>query len=94
MTYRLTRDIMYTLDIGRAVDMKSVKIDSLGRIVIPINQRRQMGIAPHEKLNIEYKDSSIVITKAERVCRLCGKDASKVKKILLCDDCIGIVKKS
>ena len=45
--------------------MKSIKckVDNLGRITLPIQYRRALGIEPHNRVNIEFKDNGIFVYK-------------------------------
>jgi len=70
-----------------------IKIDKLGRLVIPIKYRRKLGIAAKDKLLISLSDSSLVITPIERNCALCGEKLTGDKKIQLCEACISKVNK-
>lgn len=38
-----------------------LKVDELGRITIPIEIRRMLGIKPREFINVEYDNESVVI---------------------------------
>lgn len=39
------------------------KIDDLGRIVIPKEYRKQLGINSNDELNIKLEDNSLILTK-------------------------------
>lgn len=48
------------------------KIDDLGRIVLPIELRRTLGISDRDSLEIYVDDSNIVLKKYEPACIFCG----------------------
>ena len=50
------------------------RVDHLGRIVIPKELRRTMGIDTGSALEICTEDDSIVLRKYARGCTLCGSD--------------------
>ena len=55
-----------TKEIGESIDMKSTgmvrKVDQLGRIVLPIELRRMLGLEEHDSLEI-YVDAEKIILK-------------------------------
>lgn len=66
------------------------KMDDLGRIVLPIELRRQFGIAEKDSLEIYTDGDSIVLKKYNPGCTFCGSvvdlvnDGGKV----VCRDCL------
>ena len=48
------------------------KIDELGRIVLPIELRRKMGIAEKDSLEIYVEGDTIILQKYEPACIFCG----------------------
>ena len=53
------------------------KIDELGRIVLPVELRRKLGIEIHDAMEIYTDDNNIVLRKYEPSCIFCG-DAKNV----------------
>ncbi len=57
--------------------MKSIgivrKVDELGRIVLPIELRRQLDIDIKDEVEIYVEGNSIVLKKYEPACTFCGK---------------------
>ena len=49
-----------------------VEMDMLGRIVIPVEMRKELGIELRSELAITVDDTSIVLTPNASVCKLCG----------------------
>ena len=67
-----------------------VKIDKLGRVVIPISFRRMLGFSENTELEIGLENNKIVICRPPRLCKLCGVENNFA--IGLCMDCINKVK--
>ena len=72
--------------------MKTIRLDKLGRVVIPIQYRKNLGVVAGSKLNIEYSDGKVIITPAEEHCCVCGKELDHSLSIPLCNSCIEKVK--
>lgn len=65
------------------------KVDELGRIVLPIELRRTMGIEVKDALEIYVDGDHIVLKKYEPSCVFCGnaKDIIHFKSKNVCSDC-------
>ncbi|WP_126424666.1 AbrB/MazE/SpoVT family DNA-binding domain-containing protein [Brevibacillus marinus] len=66
------------------------KVDELGRVVIPIELRRTLGIAEKDALEIYVDGERIILKKYEPACIFCG-NADKVtyfKGKIICQDCV------
>ena len=65
-------------------------LDDLGRIVLPIEMRRTLGIAERDLLEITVEEDRIVLKKHEINCLFCGsdKDLTTFKGKLICADCL------
>ena len=50
------------------------KIDSLGRVVLPIKMRNLMRIKTGSELRLEYFINKIVLTTSDPICKLCGSE--------------------
>ena len=74
--------------------MKKTKIDKLGRIVIPIQYRKQLGLIENTEINIEYCNRQIVITAADSLCRICSAIVDTNSPFPLCRECISRVRKA
>lgn len=72
------------------------RVDDLGRIVIPMELRRTLGINVRDPLAIFVDGEKIVLQKHRDVCSICGspKDISQIKDRPVCADCIGTIKKA
>ena len=66
------------------------KVDELGRIVLPIELRRTLGIDIKDAIEIYVDNSTIVLKKYEPCCIFCGNTADNVlfKEKRVCKDCI------
>ena len=72
--------------------MKIARIDKLGRIVIPMTYRKQLGIKEHDELSILREENTIVISPLNNVCKLCGNKADTSNKMHLCKECVNRIK--
>ncbi|MBM7623735.1 AbrB/MazE/SpoVT family DNA-binding domain-containing protein [Sporohalobacter salinus] len=77
------------------------KVDDLGRIVIPIELRRTLGIETKgeendgEPLEIYVDDDMIIFKKYEPACIFCGEaqNTTKFKGKVICSGCLESIKK-
>jgi len=65
-------------------------IDSLGRIVVPVEFRRALGIGDHDLVEISLDDDRIVLTRVERACVFCRAttDLSEFRDRPVCQSCV------
>lgn len=65
-------------------------VDSLGRVVLPIELRRSFDIAAEDSLEIYVEDDRIILKKYAPTCMFCGARENTVeyKGKILCKDCI------
>jgi AbrB family transcriptional regulator, transcriptional pleiotropic regulator of transition state genes len=54
-------------------------IDELGRIVIPIEIRKRLGLAEKDKLEISVKDEVILLSRPQDRCVFCGRETELVE---------------
>ena len=66
------------------------KVDELGRIVIPIELRRTMGIEEKDALEIYVDSEKIVLKKYEPACIFCSnaEDVINYKGKNICRSCL------
>ena len=66
------------------------KIDDLGRIVLPIEQRRILEIGDRDSLEIFIEDNMLILKKYQPACIFCGnaKDVITFKGRNICPNCI------
>ena len=70
-------------------------MDALGRVVIPIELRRNLGIKTDDSLEIFVDDDYIMLKKYEPACIFCGSndDIKKIHGRSICASCINEMKK-
>lgn len=66
------------------------KVDELGRIVLPIELRRTLGIEEKDRMEIFVDGESIILRKYQAACIFCdnAKDIINYKGKNICPDCI------
>ena len=66
------------------------KVDELGRIVLPIELRRTLGIEEKDRIEIFVDGESIILRKYQPACIFCdnAKDIINYKSKNICPDCI------
>lgn len=71
------------------------KVDELGRIVLPIELRRNLDIAERDALEIYVEGSTIILKKYEPACIFCGdaKDVGNYRGKNICPNCMRELKK-
>ena len=72
------------------------KLDNLGRIVIPIEIRRTLGIEISDSLEISVDADKVILTKYHQGCTFCDStDAASLKEFgghVICQNCIDKLK--
>ncbi|MDD4239324.1 MAG: AbrB/MazE/SpoVT family DNA-binding domain-containing protein [Desulfotomaculaceae bacterium] len=65
------------------------KVDELGRVVIPIELRRTLGIDEKDPLAIYVDNEKIILKKYEPACVFCGNDSDiqHYRGKLVCREC-------
>ena len=71
------------------------KVDELGRVVIPIELRRNLDIDVKDALEIFVDGEQIVLKKYAQACIFCGqaKDVTSFKGKNICPECFEELKK-
>ena len=71
------------------------RVDDLGRIVIPMELRRTLGINVKDPMAIFVEDDKIILEKHRDVCTLCGKqeNVQEFKGRPICGTCVEEIKK-
>lgn len=78
---------------GEEVTMKATgivrKVDELGRVVIPIETRRILGIEEKDPLEIYVDNDKVILKKYEPACIFCGSadDAATYRGKNVCGQC-------
>lgn len=72
------------------------RVDELGRIVIPIELRRNLDIAEKDALEIYVEGEQIILKKYQPVCIFCGqaKEVRNYKGKNICPICLKEIKNS
>lgn len=72
-----------------------VRVDNLGRIVIPVRIRRNMELESDTCLELFTEEDRIVMRKYQDTCVFCGKDEdlTEYKDKHICKDCLNALKK-
>ncbi len=72
------------------------KVDELGRIVLPIEMRRNLDIAEKDALEIFVEGDSIILRKYQNACVFCGsvKNLMLFKDHCVCEECVEAMKKN
>ena len=70
------------------------QLDSLGRIVLPIELRRTLDINTKDMLEIMVEGNTIMLRKYERSCQFCGGTVGLVtyKEKMVCRSCLRALK--
>lgn len=65
------------------------KVDDLGRIVLPVELRRRLGISKRDPLEIFVHDDQIILQKSTAACIFCGSEdgVSEFKGKGICQNC-------
>ena len=69
-------------------------IDELGRIVVPKELRKKLGIAACDPVEISSDGEKIILTKYSPVCHFCGstENICAFKEKNICSECIKEIK--
>ena len=70
------------------------RVDELGRIVIPMELRRTLGINVKDPISISVEGERIILEKHRDSCVLCGcmDDIRQVKGRAICSGCLTEIK--
>jgi transcriptional pleiotropic regulator of transition state genes len=72
-------------------------VDDLGRIVIPMELRRTLGINVKDPIAIFVEGERIILTKHKDSCAVCGDtkaEMTEVKGRAVCSSCVAAIKKA
>lgn len=70
------------------------QLDALGRVVIPIEMRRNLNIENRDSVEIYSENDSIIIKKAGESCVFCGctENLLSFKDRNICSECLSQLK--
>lgn len=69
------------------------EIDNNGRVVIPMEFRKALGIKFNSRVLIFLSNGEIVIRAKKTRCALCGGNIDGERTLHICDSCVEMVKK-
>lgn len=71
------------------------RVDDLGRIVIPMELRRTLGINVKDPISIAVEGERIILQKHKDSCALCGStdNIQRVRERALCKECVAAIKR-
>lgn len=66
------------------------KVDNLGRITLPREMRRELGINIQDPVEMKVEGRQIVVNKHEERCAFCGDDTELIvfKEKKVCKNCL------
>lgn len=64
------------------------EIDELGRVVLPIEMRRKLGLQSKSKVIVKMENNRILLSPKEQCCALCGATTHVQAAFRLCGACI------
>ncbi len=67
------------------------KIDRLGRIVLPMDFRKALGLEGEAEVVIGLCGDTITVKGKETFCKLCGTRVA-ISELKVCGDCIGRIR--
>ena len=70
------------------------RLDTLGRVVIPMEFRNVLGWPTGVRVNMQLSGDKVIISRSECTCSLCGgaNEIKDVKGIRMCQSCIDEIK--
>ena len=68
------------------------EVDRLGRVVIPVEFRKKLGIGVGTRVAFVLENNGLMIRTERECCALCGSTIECSRHIRLCSDCIRRVK--
>ena len=73
--------------------MKCVRMDKLGRIVIPATFRKILGFRAGSALEVCPEEDRVIVRHSSACCKLCYASIDNRKGVGLCQSCIEKIKK-
>ncbi len=64
------------------------EVDRLGRVVIPVEFRKKLGIENGTRVAFVLENNGLMIRTEKERCALCGNTIEHFRDIRLCSDCI------
>ena len=65
------------------------KVDALGRVVLPVEVRRSLGIEVGDLIDVSVEERAVVLRKVDRGCTFCGSVEAlrEFADRLVCTEC-------
>ncbi len=65
------------------------KVDELGRVVLPVEMRRTLGIEERDPMEISMEGEMVILRKVQSTCVFCGgkKDLLEFNNKWVCYEC-------
>jgi transcriptional pleiotropic regulator of transition state genes len=65
------------------------KVDELGRVVLPVEMRRALGIGAGDEVDMSLEDAAVVLRKVEARCTFCSgaDDLKAFRGRQVCSSC-------
>ena len=70
----------------------SRKIDKLGRIVLPMDYRKTLGLEGEVRVVLGINGNAITVRGEDTSCRLCGSSIEVSKHLGVCSECVRRIK--
>ena len=74
------------------MELVARKIDKLGRIVLPMDFRKALGLEGEAEVIIGVHGDAITVKGAQATCRICGCAQNISANLKICTDCITKIK--
>lgn len=68
-------------------------VDELGRVVLPQEFRKELGITERSHVLIGEENGVITIEAAKSLCKLCGSDKDICADLPICTQCVAKIKR-
>jgi transcriptional pleiotropic regulator of transition state genes len=70
------------------MNIVSRKIDKLGRIVLPMDFRKALGLEGEAEVVLGINGNAITVKGVDTSCKLCGSMVEVSKSLRVCSECI------
>ena len=74
------------------MDVVERKIDKPGRIVLPMDFRKALGLEGEAEVVLGINENTITVRGVYTACRLCGSAKEVSKHLKICSECITRIK--
>lgn len=68
------------------------RIDELGRVVLPMDFRKALGLKKNAEVNLGIENKAIIITPTTATCKLCYSNKDIDEENGICKECIKRIK--